>query len=131
MNNLDISDIVKQHSTGVVRLTQEQFDSIAPQYFGHSPDGHERTLLGAMVDIIPEREPMTQEAVEQMVMLKGQGTDRWFEVKILDPDMQNDPTVTALMESVSDMIFRGMQGMPFTEANRAPAPPPNVSIITK
>ena len=65
--------------------------------------------------------PMTQEECENYIVLKGQTGVRWFEVRILDPDIQDDPTMAALMESVSDMIFKGIQGMGFTEAETARA----------
>ena len=68
---------------------------------------------------VPIKPPMTQEAVENWIMLKGQSGDRWFEIRILDEEVGQDPTMIALMESVSEMIFRGIQGMPFTEAENA------------
>lgn len=60
--------------------------------------------------------PMTQEECENWIMLKGQSGERWFRVEILDEEIAKDPTMQALMEAVSDMIFRGIQGMPFAES---------------
>ena len=62
------------------------------------------------------KKPMTQEQVENWIMLKGQTDERWFEIKILDEEVGQDPTMIALMEVVSDMIFKGIKGMPFTES---------------
>ncbi len=64
----------------------------------------------------PIKPPMTQEQVEAWIMLKGQSDERWFEIRILDEEVGQDPTVIALMETVSEMIFQGVRGMPFTEA---------------
>jgi hypothetical protein len=65
--------------------------------------------------------PMTQEEVENWIMLKGQTDERWFEIRILDEEVGQDPTMIALMETVSDMIFRGIKGMPFEESEMARA----------
>lgn len=65
---------------------------------------------------VPLHPPMTQEACENWILLKGQTGERWFEVRILDPEVAEDPTMIALMTTVSEMIFAGIQGMPFTEA---------------
>ena len=62
---------------------------------------------------------MTKEEVEAWVMLKGQSNERWFEIKILDEEVGQQPNMIALMETVSNMIFAGMQGMPFQEAEMA------------
>ena len=70
-------------------------------------------------DVTPIRKPMTKQDCENYIMLKGQGNERWFEVRILDEDIGQDPNMLALMETVSDMIFAGMQGMPFNEAELA------------
>jgi len=64
----------------------------------------------------PIKPPMTQEQVESWIMLKGQGKDRWFTIRILDDEVGQDPTMIALMETVSDMIFAGIQDLPFQEA---------------
>jgi len=60
--------------------------------------------------------PMTQEECENWIMLKGQSGERWFEIRILDKEVGQDPTMIKLMEITSDMIFKGMMGMPFTES---------------
>ena len=61
---------------------------------------------------------MTQEECENWIMMKGQNKERWFEVRILDPEVGQDPTMIALMESVSDMIMNGINGMPFLEGEK-------------
>lgn len=69
---------------------------------------------------IPIKPPMTQQEVENWILLKGQGEERWFEIQILDEEVRDDPTMIALMDTVSEMIYKGMQGMAFTEANKKP-----------
>lgn len=79
---------------------------------------------GISVKLMPDPKPMTQEQVESWIMLKGQNPDeRWFEIRILDEEVGNDPTAQALMKTVSDMIFKGIAGMPFIESRNTPAPP--------
>ena len=63
----------------------------------------------------PIKKPMTKAEVESWIMLKGQSGERWFEIRILDEEVGQDPNVIALMETVSDMIFAGIQDMPFQE----------------
>lgn len=75
----------------------------------------------------PIKPVMTQEQVENWVMLKGQSGERWFEIRILDEEVGQDPTMIALMETVSDMIFKGIQGMPFAESQAQAKP--DLSII--
>ena len=58
---------------------------------------------------------MTKEQVENWIMLKGQTDERWFEIRILDEEVGQDPTMIALMETVSEMIFVGIKGLPFIE----------------
>lgn len=70
-------------------------------------------------EVKPIRPPMTQEQVEAWIMLKGQSGERWFKIEILDKQVGQDPTMIALMETVSEMIFAGIQGMPFLEAEQA------------
>lgn len=70
---------------------------------------------------IPIKTPMTQEQCENWIQLKGQTGVRWFEIRILDPEIQDEPAMASLMEAVSEMIFKGIQGMPFTEAEQARA----------
>ena len=69
----------------------------------------------------PIKPVMTQEQCENWILLKGQTGERWFEVRILDEEVGQDPTMISLMETVSDMIFSGIQGMPFMEAEHARA----------
>ena len=69
----------------------------------------------------PIKPVMTQEQCENWILLKGQTGERWFEVRILDEEVGQDPTMIALMEEVSNMIFAGIQGMPFLEAETARA----------
>ena len=66
-----------------------------------------------------ERTPMTQQEVENWIMLKGQSDERWFKIVILDEEVGQDPTAIELMEIVSDMIFKGIKNMPFVEAQAA------------
>jgi hypothetical protein len=81
----------------------------------------------------PIKKIMTPEEVEAWVMLKGQSDERWFEIRVLDPDMQDEPNLMSLMQVVSDMIFRGIKEMPFIEANSglADETKPNIKIVTK
>ncbi len=61
--------------------------------------------------------PMTKEQVESWIMLKAQTGERWFKVVVLDDEVGQDPTMLALMEIVSDMIFKGDKVKPlFTYA---------------
>ena len=71
------------------------------------------------MDVTPIKKPMTQQEVENWIMLKGQSSERWFELRILDEEVGQDPTMIALMETVSEMIFSGIQNMPFIEAETA------------
>jgi len=59
--------------------------------------------------------PLTQKQVEDFIMLKAQSNERWFEVRFLDEDMNNDPTAAALMTSISDVIFAGMASLGLEE----------------
>ena len=67
-------------------------------------------------EVTPIKKPMTKAEVESWIMLKGQTDERWFKITILDDEVGQDPTMIALMETVSDMIFSGIKGMPFEEA---------------
>ena len=67
-------------------------------------------------EVKPIKPAMTQQQCENWIVLKAQTGERWFEVKILDEIVGQDPTMIALMESVSEMIFAGIKGMPFTES---------------
>ena len=57
--------------------------------------------------------PMSQEQVEQWVMLQGQKGVRWFSLQVLDPEMNRDPTCLALMNAIADTIFEGMTQQEF------------------
>ena len=59
---------------------------------------------------------MTQEEVENWIMLKGQSDERWFEIRVLDEKVNEDPVMRALLEALSDMIHKGVMGMPFMES---------------
>lgn len=75
-----------------------------------------------------EKKPMTQEEVESWIMLKGQYDERWFEIRILDKEVGQDPTARALMEALSDMIHKGVMNMPFMEAQAASKP--DLQVVT-
>jgi hypothetical protein len=68
--------------------------------------------------------PMTQKEVESWIMLKGQTGQRWFNVVIIDEEVGQDPTMIALMETVSEMIFAGIQNIPFDEMAK-----PKIEIV--
>lgn len=59
--------------------------------------------------------PMSQEQVEAWIMLQGQKGVRWFNLQVLDPQMNKDPTLTALMTAIADSIFEGMTQQEFQE----------------
>ncbi len=61
---------------------------------------------------------MTQEACESWIMLKGQEGNPVFEIHLVDKEVDQDPTMRALMETLTMMIHNGIMGMPFEEANR-------------
>jgi len=56
---------------------------------------------------VPEPVPMTQQEVENWIMLQTQNDVRWFEMRFVDEAMNNDPTASALMQSISDVIYAG------------------------
>ncbi len=58
---------------------------------------------------------LTQEEVENWIMLKTQADERWFEMRFIDEDMNNDPTALALMKSISDVIYAGTVSMVLEE----------------
>ena len=66
-----------------------------------------------------EKPPMTQEEVENWILVKGQRGERWFEIRVLDKEIDQDPTMRALMVALSDMIQKGVMNMPFIEAQHA------------
>jgi len=70
-------------------------------------------------EVRPIKPPMTQEQVEAWIMLKGQNKERWFEIRVLDPEVDAEPNMRALMETLSDMMQQGILGMPFMEAEGA------------
>ncbi len=59
--------------------------------------------------------PMTQQEVENWIMLKTQNDERWFEMRFVDDDMNDDPTAAALMQSISDVIYAGTVTMVLEE----------------
>jgi len=73
--------------------------------------------------------PMTQEQCENWIQVKGQTGERWFEIRILDDEVGQDPTMIALMEIVSDMIFKGIKGMSFTESEVARAKTSKIELV--
>ena len=77
-------------------------------------------------DPTPIKPAMTQEQVENWIMVKGQTDERWFELRILDDEVGQDPTMIALMETVSDMIFKGIKELPFLEGKTVP---PNLKPV--
>ncbi len=54
---------------------------------------------------------LTQEEVENWIMLQTQNDVRWFEMRFVDEDMNEDPTAKALMQSISDVIYAGTVSM--------------------
>lgn len=71
---------------------------------------------GIQLNLVENPPPMSQEEVENWILLKGQTEERWFEIRILDPEVGNDPTAVALMTVLSDMINQGIHNMPFLES---------------
>ncbi len=67
---------------------------------------------------VPIKPPMTQEEVENWIMLAGQTGKVVFEIHVVDPEIDKDPTMRALLESLTEMIHNGIMGMPFLESNR-------------
>ena len=66
--------------------------------------------------------PMTQEACEAWIMLKGQEGTPVFEIHLVDTEVDKDPTMRALMEALTLMIHQGIMGMPFAESQQQPKP---------
>ncbi len=58
---------------------------------------------------------LTQEEVENWIMLQTQNDVRWFEMRFVDEDMNEDPTAKALMQSISDVIYAGTVSMVIEE----------------
>lgn len=80
-------------------------------------------------DAIADKPSMTQEECENWIMLKGQSGERWFEIRILDEEVGQDPNMIKLMEITSDMIFKGMMGMPFTESETQRAKESKIKLV--
>ncbi len=79
-------------------------------------------MTKATSDETPPKPAMTQKQVEDWIMIKGQTSERWFRIEILDDEVGQDPTMLALMETVSDMIFKGIKEMPFLESQHVIKP---------
>ncbi len=58
---------------------------------------------------------LTQEEVENWIMLQTQNDVRWFEMRFVDEAMNEDPTAKALMQSISDVIYAGTVSMVIEE----------------
>ncbi len=64
---------------------------------------------------VPDPTPMTQQEVENWIMLQTQNDVRWFEMRFVDEAMNNDPTAATLMQSISDVIYAGTVSMVLEE----------------
>lgn len=62
------------------------------------------------------KKPMTQQDVENYILLKGQSNERWFKLTFVDEEMNHDPTATALMESIGNVIQAGIVTMALEES---------------
>ncbi len=62
-----------------------------------------------------KKTPMTQQEVENWILLKGQSGERWFEFRFIDEEMNKDPTAAALMKSIADVIQGGLVAMALEE----------------
>lgn len=71
---------------------------------------------------VPIKPPMTQEECENWILLKSQTGDAVFEIHLVDKEVDQDPTMRALMETITDMIHQGIMGMPFEESQQAGKP---------
>jgi len=58
---------------------------------------------------------LTQQQVENFILLAGQSGERWFKLSFIDDGMNSDPTANALMDVLSDAIHDGIMSMDFTE----------------
>lgn len=58
---------------------------------------------------------LTQEDVENFILLAGQTGERWFKLSFVDEGMNSEPTAVALMESIADVIHDGITSMAFAE----------------
>ena len=61
---------------------------------------------------------MTQEEIENWILLKGQSGERWFEIRIVDPEVQEQELARTLMETLSDFVHQGVQGLAIEESAR-------------
>jgi len=71
----------------------------------------------------PQLPAMTQQECESYIMLQGQSGKPVFEIHLVDKEVDQDPTMRALMDAVSLMIHQGIMGMPFQEAEAARTKP--------
>lgn len=62
-----------------------------------------------------KKTPMTQEEVENYILLAGQRQERWFTLRFTEESMNDDPTALALMESIADIIQGGIASMAMEE----------------
>lgn len=72
-------------------------------------------LIQNDTDENPPRKSLTQSEVEAFIMLAGQRKERWFKLVFIDEDMNKDPTATALMTSIADVIHNGIIEAAFIE----------------
>lgn len=73
---------------------------------------------------------LTQQQVENFILLAGQTGERWFKLSFIDEGMNNDPTAKALMESIGDVIHEGMMNMEFDERSEQAIESAKGTIIT-
>lgn len=59
--------------------------------------------------------PLTQQQVEDFIMLAGQREERWFKICFIDEKMNEDSTALALMESLGDVIHAGIISLALEE----------------
>ncbi len=62
------------------------------------------------------KKPMTQQDVENYILLKGQSGERWFKLMFVEEEMNHDPTAMALMESIGNIISAGIATMALEES---------------
>jgi len=71
------------------------------------------------------KKKFTQQQVEDFILLAGQSKKRWFELRFLDEDMNNDPTAKALMEAIADSIHDGLMSLQFLDVGEPEIARPN------
>ncbi len=76
---------------------------------------------------VTRKKPMTQQDVENYILLKGQSGERWFKLMFVDEEMNHDPTAIALMDSIGNIIQAGIVTMALEESLNTP-PPEDVAI---